>query len=95
MICRFCSQWNADDERRCCFCNNKLADEVDATLDGRPEYSKNVRVTAPVTALPKPGEHGEEDLIGQLKDMGKEQLVGVGLIALGVLGVVIWIFRTC
>ena len=32
MICRFCSQWNPDGELRCCFCNNKHADEADATL---------------------------------------------------------------
>jgi len=93
LICRFCTQWNPDGELRCCFCSNKLADEVDATLDGRPEYSRNVRVTAPVTSVPRPGERGEEDLIGQIMDMDKEQLIGLGLIVLGVVGVLIWLVR--
>ena len=40
MICRFCSQWNPEDERRCCFCHNPLDAPEDTTATGRPAYER-------------------------------------------------------
>jgi hypothetical protein len=49
LICKFCSQWNPEGEPRCCFCDNALDAEEDATLSGRPSYTKNTGAS-----LPKP-----------------------------------------
>lgn len=48
MICRFCSQWNPEGEARCCFCQNALEAEVDATVSGRPGTGQLAAAVRPV-----------------------------------------------
>jgi hypothetical protein len=95
LICRFCSQWNPDGQLRCCFCSNRLDGPEDDTVDGRPDYAKNVRVTAP-----RPVQGGmlddrvdAADLFSQLKGLGKEQLAGFALIVVGVIVLAIYFLR--
>ena len=39
MICPFCSQWNIERDRRCCFCDNPLDSSEDATVNAQPKYA--------------------------------------------------------
>ncbi len=50
MICPFCSQWNPERDVRCCFCENRMDNEEDATVKALPKYA--ARAVAIPKALP-------------------------------------------
>lgn len=62
MICRYCSQWNPDGTMRCCFCQNLVASEEDATISGTATYLAVTRHGGQPPPLlgdaPEGGEHG-------------------------------------
>lgn len=47
MFCPFCQQWNPRGDQRCTFCDNRLDDDQDTTVDGRPSYERHAGVTLP------------------------------------------------
>lgn len=96
MICRHCSQWNADGEQRCCFCGNRLDAEEDTTRSGTPGYLRpptgTLDVVKPLPGLldDLPPERGLEPLLAGKEVKLPAWSVAAGVVVLAVIVGLLW-----
>lgn len=92
MICPYCSQWNTERNRRCCFCDNPPDSSEDVTVNAKPKYAMRAATIQqalpssydlPRAAKPRP----------QLKiSLTPDQAIGAGV---GLLVIIILVLSRC
>lgn len=79
---------------RCCFCGNLLEGTEDGTVDGTPDYAKNVAVTMPHPAQQRYNPRATPEGLFQIaRQMSAKELISLGAAVVGALVLVVYFLR--